>query len=192
MITDDRYPYLDLRRAAGQFRRSRSPSRGSRGGIGENDWYDVGRRRERLDRAETRRSQHRLCGLLRRRHRPHDHKLGQSRASWRGPQNEIGLAAKDVRYRFQWNCADRDLAARSEHPLPRCADAVAKPERGAELGRNLSGSDPQRQDEAGQIGRPDHPRRHRHRGTTTRSSQSRNRGRNRGRSGSGPTTASCS
>ena len=50
VITDDRFPVLGLRRAAGQSTVAIA-SRGCGDGIAENDWY-TRRRRERLDRAE--------------------------------------------------------------------------------------------------------------------------------------------
>ena len=127
-------PVLGLRRAAGQLdrrdpvgvrRRRHRTTRLARGR----------RRRERLGRARPEGSRSRLCRRLR---RP-DHALRPPAPAERKivawPQLAIGQAAKDLKYRFQWN-APIVISPHDPNMLYHAvADSSAQPRRGPDAGR---------------------------------------------------------
>ncbi len=88
---------------------------------------------------------------------------GRSAPSSVWPENPMGWGAGELKYRFQWTFPDRRLAARPERAVRRGQRAVPHHQRGPELGGDQRRPHPQRQVEAGPVGRPDHQGQHQRR-----------------------------
>jgi len=102
VITDDRYPYW-IYGAQQDNTTVAIASRGRGRGIDVNDWYDVGGGESGWIAPKPGDPNIVYAGSYGGHIDRNDHKLGQNRQVVAWPENAIGQAGKDVKYRFQWN-----------------------------------------------------------------------------------------
>ena len=102
VITDDRYPYW-IYGAQQDNTTVAIASRGRGQGIDVTDWYDVGGGESGWIAPKPGDPNIVYAGSYGGAIDRNDHRLGQNREIVGWPQNAIGQAAKDVKYRFQWN-----------------------------------------------------------------------------------------
>ena len=102
VITDDRYPYW-IYGAQQDNSTVAIASRGRGRGIDVNDWYSVGGGESGWIAPKPGDPNIVYAGSYGGQIDRNDHALGQNRQVVAWPQNAIGRAAKDVKYRFQWN-----------------------------------------------------------------------------------------
>ncbi len=102
VITDDRHPYW-IYGAQQDNSTVAIASRGRGRGIDEGDWYAVGGGESGWIAPKPGDPNIVYAGSYGGHIDRTDHALGQSRQVTAWPENQIGQAAKDVKYRFQWN-----------------------------------------------------------------------------------------
>ena len=102
VITDDRTPYW-IYGAQQDNSTVAIASRGRGRGIDAGDWYSVGGGESGWIAPKPGDPNIVYAGSYGGHIDRNDHKLGQNRQVMAWPQNAIGQAAKDVKYRFQWN-----------------------------------------------------------------------------------------
>jgi len=102
VITDDRYPYW-IYGAQQDNSTIAIASRGRGRGIDANDWYEVGGGESGWIAPKPGDPNIVYSGSYGGHIDRNDHRLNQNRNVVAWPENQIGQAAKDVKYRFQWN-----------------------------------------------------------------------------------------
>jgi len=102
VITDDRTPYW-IYGAQQDNTTIAIPSRSRGANIGESDWYDAGGCESGWIAPKPGNPEITYAGCYGGSISRYDHKTGQTREIIAWPQNAIGQAAKDLKYRFQWN-----------------------------------------------------------------------------------------
>ena len=163
VITDDRYPYW-IYGAQQDNTTVAIASRGRGRGIDVNDWYDVGGGESGWIAPKPGDPNIVYSGSYGGAIDRNDHKLGQNRQVVAWPQNAIGQAAKDVKYRFQWNAPivisphDPNTIYHGAQVLLRSRDEGQTWE---EISPDLTRNDKAKQ---GKSGGPITQRRHGHRG----------------------------
>lgn len=102
VITDDRFPYW-IYGAQQDNTTVALASRGRGDGIDESDWHDVGGCESGWVAPKPKDPDVVYAGCYGGSITRYDHRTGQGRQVVAWPQLAIGQAAKDLRYRFQWN-----------------------------------------------------------------------------------------
>jgi hypothetical protein len=102
VVTDDRFPYW-VYGAQQDNTTVAIASRGRGRGIDTNDWYPVGGGESGWIAPEPKNPEVVFAGSYGGNITRYDHRTGQMRNVVAWPQLAIGLGAKDLKYRFQWN-----------------------------------------------------------------------------------------
>jgi photosystem II stability/assembly factor-like uncharacterized protein len=148
---DDRFPY----RIYGCQQDNSCVSIASRtggGGIGEKDWYIIGGCESGHVAIDPRDPNITYSGCYGGSLGRYDHKTGQHREIMAWPQVAVGMAARDLKYRWQWNAPirlsphDPDTLYHASQVVHRSKDQGQSWE---EISPDLSRNDPEKQDYAG-------------------------------------------
>ena len=151
VITDDRFPYW-IYGAQQDNTTVAIASRGRGRGIDPNDWYPVGGGESGWIAPKPKNPEIVFAGSYGGNISRYDHRTGQTRNVVAWPQLAIGQAAKDLKYRFQWNAPIVISPHDPEHALPRAQVLLRSRDEGQtweEISPDLTRNDKTKQGKSG-------------------------------------------